>query len=38
MYKNIEILDKKKPYKTKFYSVDALEVAKHIGIVPSWCK
>jgi hypothetical protein len=34
MYKNIEILDKKKHNKTKFNSVDALEVAKHIGIVP----
>jgi len=34
MYKNIEILDKKKHNKTKFSNVDALEVAKHIGIVP----
>jgi len=34
MYKNIEILDKKKHNKTKFNSVDALEVAKNIGIVP----
>jgi len=34
MYKNIEILDKKKHNKTKFDSVDVLEVAKNIGIVP----
>lgn len=34
MYKNIEILDKKKHNKTKFDTVDALEVAKNIGIVP----
>ncbi len=34
MYRNIEILDKKKHAKVKFNSVDALEVAKNIGIVP----
>lgn len=34
MYKNIEILDKKKHAKIKFEGVDTLEVAKNIGIVP----
>ena len=34
MYKNIEILDKKKHAKIKFDGVDTLEVAKNIGIVP----
>jgi hypothetical protein len=34
MYKNIEVLDKKKHEKLKFDNVDALEVAKNIGIVP----
>jgi len=34
MYKNIEILDKKKHNKTKFNTVNTQEVAKNIGIVP----
>jgi hypothetical protein len=34
MYKNIEVLDKKKHAKIKFESVDTLEVAKSIGVVP----
>lgn len=34
MYKNIEILDKKKHAKIKFDKIDTLEVAKNIGIVP----
>jgi len=34
MYKNIEILDKKKHAKLKFDMVDPIEVAKNIGIVP----
>ncbi len=34
MYKNIEILDKKKHEKLKFNTVDMIEVAKNIGVIP----